>query len=520
MDVNERNSTGALMTTSLLDWALYYQKIGLSIIPVKEKIPLIAWKEFQTRKANEEEIRNWWKQFPEADIGMVTGSITNRLVLDIDGESAYRDVEKLGIPITAQVRTKRGVQFHFQFPGVLSEQKTTLAGLLPSVDVRGEGGYTKLPPSSFSDKSGRYEWVNQDKVADCPDWLIKLLNKPKEENFQSKESDWIAETLNNLKDGTKHDDLVAILGRLRHDNYTPQTAFAFISPYFKDMGVSDEDIWERIDSVWGLYPSKEEKPVESRSLALLDSGTLVKNYSRPPSYLVPGLIPKATRTIFSGWQGRGKSFSTTDLVIEISRKKGDGKWLGEFPVSKGPVIYVDNENGKNLVSYRLDQLLKPKGIRATDLDLHWVLEQHFKMTTPKDYQWLMEQVETIKPVLVVIDSLASAHNMDEDASKDMRILFDDMFAPFCEKYNCGILVIDHENKGTPGVALSAGKRRRGSGAKTDAADQGIALNEKDGIVFIEQDKARYARRHAPFAIEIDSSPGYGASVKFKGYLNV
>jgi hypothetical protein len=118
---------------------------------------------------------------------------------------------------------------------------------------------------------------------------------------------------------------------------------------------------------------------------------------------------------------------------------------------------------------------------------------------------------------VVVDSLASAHNLDENESKSMRVLFDDIIAPFCEEFNCGFLAIDHERKDVMGQESSGGKRLRGSGAKGDAVDTLICLNERDGVVFFEQSKNRYGRREKPFSIVMEEVSN-GLIIRHGGYL--
>ena len=51
---------------SFLEEALSYRKQGYSVIPLtpRKKLPLghLQWKEYQTRRASDEEIREWWGQ--------------------------------------------------------------------------------------------------------------------------------------------------------------------------------------------------------------------------------------------------------------------------------------------------------------------------------------------------------------------------------------------------------------------------------------------------------------------------
>src|ERR1041385_5387025 len=62
----------------------YATDSGFSVIPVDavSKKPLLEWKEFQTRKASVEEIESWWKKWPEAGVGIVTGAISGITVVD------------------------------------------------------------------------------------------------------------------------------------------------------------------------------------------------------------------------------------------------------------------------------------------------------------------------------------------------------------------------------------------------------------------------------------------------------
>jgi RecA-family ATPase len=274
-----------------------------------------------------------------------------------------------------------------------------------------------------------------------------------------------------------------------------------------------KDLQERFKK--GEYDSKYL--LEAKSFKLITAEEVIANYSNRIDYLVDGLIPVGTSVIFGGWQGLGKTFVATDLVIEIARKKGSGRWLDSFSTKHGPVIYIDNEMGGNLTSYRLKQLLGPKGLTPTDLDLHYSVRNRVKLTAEKQYSKLIKEISQIHPLLVVVDSFASCHTLDENQSRDMRHFFDDLIAPICDQFKCAIMLIDHEGKGIAGIHQYGSKRLRGSGAKGDAADQIISLDWQDNQLLFEHSKARYQRRHDPFKIEIQDVVG-GIKVVNAGYI--
>ncbi len=514
----------------MLQWALYYQKMGLSIIPVREKIPLIKWAKYQKEKASEEEIKQWWLQWPNADIGMVTGKASKRLVLDVDGSEGTIFCSGKGIDLikSPKVKTKKGYQIHFSLPEI--QAKTTLAALEKEIDTRGEGGYVKLPPSQFSDGSGCYEWETEmnTPLAECPKWLIDLLIKNSEvpnnnSQIENKES-WLEDILDGVGEGERHQALVKLAGYY-YNCMNPEVAAQHLRkwnkknrPPYKEKELEEQiiDFTQRFTK--GEYSSQYIEQLKQESIIIPLSATeVVKKFANRIEYLVEGLIPMASSVIFSGYQGLGKTFVATDLIIEVARSKGDGKWLDTFKTRHGPVLFIDNEIGGNLTSYRLRQMLAPKGLTTNDLDLYYFIRNRIKVTNNVHYRKLRETIEKYKPILVVIDSFASAHTLDENSSKDMRYFFDELIAPLCDTYKCAVMLVDHETKGSVQYHQAGNKRLRGSGAKGDSVDQVISLDYQDGILLFEHSKARYQKKHQSFTLEIGDVQN-GIVVRNSGYI--
>lgn len=141
--------------------ALDYQRLGFSVIPVVpgQKKAAIEWKEFQNRIATLEEITEWSLQWPNANVGIVTGKISDLFVVDLDKYKPEYDpaieLEHFDCLNTPTVLSpKGGHHLYFKY----CEGVTIGAGVFPAVDVRGEGGYIIAPPSVNG--SGKpYEWV-------------------------------------------------------------------------------------------------------------------------------------------------------------------------------------------------------------------------------------------------------------------------------------------------------------------------------------------------------------------------
>lgn len=157
----------------------YMAQLGLSVIPVgRDKKPLIAWKEYQTRKPTQNEIDSWYEKWNDAGIGIVTGQVSNLLVVDIDEEAGKDALKQYGVDwqtIQAPVvHTSKGIHIYFRHAGLGNSTR-----IIPGVDTRGEGGYVIAPPSSNG--GGRaYVWdrgraITQVAPPEIPPELVRAL---------------------------------------------------------------------------------------------------------------------------------------------------------------------------------------------------------------------------------------------------------------------------------------------------------------------------------------------------------
>lgn len=169
------------MKNLMLDAARrYVNEYGFSVIPVTTngtKKPLIPWERYQNEKATDDELKKWFGTYDPANIGIVTGEISNDCVVDID---EYNDSIPAYIPThiyTPTVCTPRdGKHLHFSWPGfrVGNNQKK-----IPGVDFRGDGGYVVAPPSCNTNNT-KYTWIidpSQAPLAILPDGYMSLITE-------------------------------------------------------------------------------------------------------------------------------------------------------------------------------------------------------------------------------------------------------------------------------------------------------------------------------------------------------
>src|SRR2546426_439519 len=109
---------------SVLDSAINYRRRGLSVIPIKtkDKKPLIAWESYQKEPASEETIKHWFESWPNANVAIVTGAVSDVVVIDLDSAEAKEKIKALvpnyELSTVPRVRTGRGgYHLFFKHPG-------------------------------------------------------------------------------------------------------------------------------------------------------------------------------------------------------------------------------------------------------------------------------------------------------------------------------------------------------------------------------------------------------------------
>ena len=154
------------MPDQMLKGALWYRKeMNFSVIPVsEEKTPLIKWQKYQTEKPTVEQVQEWWSgKFKGANIGIVTGAISNLTVIDIDSDQGREALEEITPEalLTPTATTPGGGEHrYFRY----QEGITNAVKFLSDCDVRSEGGYIVAPPSSNG--RGHYAWVKGLSIVD------------------------------------------------------------------------------------------------------------------------------------------------------------------------------------------------------------------------------------------------------------------------------------------------------------------------------------------------------------------
>lgn len=194
--------TTTSLPSNLFPTAKWLVENGFSVIPVRRsnKKPLIRWKPFEDRIATHEEVKQWWHDFPDANVGIVTGKVSNIIVIDADSEDAKNNLEDFLLPdtfITPKVKSPNGWHYYFRY----AEGFRCGSNILEKVDIRTDGGYIIAPPS-MNGNGTNYSWVKGLKLGDLhpqkmPSALHDTLLQALESSSFSSSSSFIAKTVPN-----------------------------------------------------------------------------------------------------------------------------------------------------------------------------------------------------------------------------------------------------------------------------------------------------------------------------------
>lgn len=229
------------------------------------KRPLLpSWKKYCEILPTKEEVTNWFTENPDANIAIITGAVSNIVVMDLDSCDAERHAaEKGGFDGAPRVVTGRGSQVYLKRPNfpVSNSSNREL-----KIDMRGDGGYVVAPPSMHG--SGRqYKWMEDCSIfevdpVEFPEWVIDFVkNPPKKEMKETKPITEVKVSANEHAQKNDGNKFIDILRNGTSAGDRNQTAASLVGHLMKTVKDPNE-VWEIIN----LWNMKNTPPLDQREL--------------------------------------------------------------------------------------------------------------------------------------------------------------------------------------------------------------------------------------------------------------
>lgn len=458
----------------MLNWALRYARLGLSVIPIAErgKSPIIPWKEYQSRRASEEEIRSWYAKTANANIGIVMGTISGVAALDCDGVAGMQKANELKLMSPIVSMSANGGQHRwFKWQDGLASQ-TLWKGQNPheEVAIKSDRTLAILPPSVGAN-GRRYRWLKHFGKNCLPEFPANLISIPTLEvaAFKAKEEGWIAKALQEMKDGNIDNTFVSILGRMRSDGWRADDARALLSPHAIRVGAEEGHLEAKIENIWNRYEPKA-------SIIVNEESETVEEFLKeeePVKWIVPNLIADNSIGFCVGLPESAKTWLMMDLAISAATET---RWCELFaPTKSFKVLFIEQERFRGETKRRFKALLNAKGLNYRGCsNLHIKSDGSLKLDLEQSYNAFVRTLERIRPDMVIIDSLATAHTREENNRMEIQGVMEKV-KQLRKQFNCAFFFISHSNKyafqaakeGTePDVSLMAGSIALPAAAET------------------------------------------------------
>ena len=433
---------------------------------------------FKDATCDAEQIREWWKQWPDANVGIVTGTASGFVALDVDprheGNESLEQLElEFGkLPNGPCVRTGGGGEHRlFSHPGFAVNSKI---GLRPGLDFKGDGAYV-VGVGSNHVSGRRYLWEYRKKPSDIalppiPSWLLELLRDQKPAATQFEKS---------IPEGFRNTTLASLGGVMRRRGASPQAIEAALlednslrcHPPLEDVEVRSiaRSIGRYAPGDDGILSASSRNVEQAeRKLKFRTGKQIAEETPIDVPWIVPRWVVAGGITEIDGKIKLGKTTFITDMVYCVLNGL---PFLGQT-TSRTKVIYLTEQH---IVSFRA-AMKRANLLGYKDFSvLSWT--DTLGIPWPSVVSATIDECKKRKAALLIIDTLGQfsglagdSENNAGDALKALRPLQQ------AAKENIAVIIVRHERKSGGTVGDSG----RGSSAFSGAADIVMSVRRPEG----------------------------------------
>jgi hypothetical protein len=476
-----------------LEAALEYIQNGWSVFPIgaptpgtgdkkgRHGEPLIKWAHLQERLPTEEEVRSWFKTWPDANLAIITGRVSGLVVVDIDPRKG--GTTDRGLPSTGCVARTGGGGWHYFYaypPGASRVHNQVNGDDAPDPirrgrDVRGDGGYVIAPPSKHW-SGGSYSWQSLEPLAlgEPPGWSLSKPRDATDDNGRKER--WLTKLIEGgTKPGQRNDDLTRFAGYLASVGIPQDVGLAIARVWIRDQDspLHDGEVEVTVRSAYRTerrrnperYRKQQKKARTPRKLfQTLTLNQFMRKYGdQEIKWSVEDWLPESTVGFIASPPGGFKTWLTFDLGVSIASGR---PFLGKYPVREpGPVLIVQQEDfNAQTASRNALVIMKRMGLKAPKLELldegfldvplmpgdgelplHFHADRELRFDDPELMDALEDAVREIRPKLVICDPFYQLVTTDEymaKAAADMSRL-----KTLRDQYRTSFMMVHHTTKG-------------------------------------------------------------------------
>lgn len=373
---------------------------------------------------NEETIRNSWRDWPEANIGVKCGIDGNLTVLDIDGDVGRETLRSLElehgeIPETPIAITgSGGAHYYFAYePGFANAVR-----FAPGLDIRTEGG---LVIGVGSKTKHPYEWEAAFTLSDelpparMPHWLAEMIKGAGANGAGNKGKVIIPSNVGEMGESSGRNALLLRFGRsLKAQNMPAEAIRAALASVDSQFKVSlGAELALVTQNVLTLQDRPEFRPATTtpeqigkpetpegdviKALHLPDLYKMIDEWDRQP-WVWQGILPHSSLSLIVGKSETGKSTLIYALIYAVVMGL---KFFGRL-CEQGRVLYLAGDP--------MSEIVAGKTFRELGLEGNVVVVPDALVMHKDGIQQIRGIMANLKPNLVVGDTLAATVALDTD----------------------------------------------------------------------------------------------------------
>lgn len=456
-----------------LEAALLYESRGWSIIPVDnlspEKKPFVRWKEFQERRATPAEIQKWWRQWPTASVGIVTGRISDLVVVDIDPRHGGNPQPVLDSADTTMMVATGGGGWHlyYSYPGDV-ERLPCRVGIAEGVDIRADGGYAVLPPSVHHSGTP-YTWHKEGIPGELTPGMVSDIISSSTGNRVGKGGDpyWFSKLWKEgAPEGTRNDTVARMAGYMAKKGFPQDIVLEMLETWSvqTNTAINFKELHTTVDSVFKTKNRKDKTPLprlEGPNAPKIFDTILLNDYvdkygNTEEKWVVDGWLPEKTILFMVAAPESYKTWMLLDLAISVATGT---PFLGMYKVMEpAPVLVIQQEDFHGTVAERISVICHGKsitGVTAGDGDdftvkipskipVHFHPDRRLKFDDIAVMDKLEEMIAENGIKLVLIDPLYSATTTDDYMTKAVNDMW--RIKEIRDRYGCTFVIAHHTKK--------------------------------------------------------------------------
>lgn len=459
------------MTVS--EQAAEYVDSGWSVLPVRpeEKRPFMTnWLQYTKTRAPKAMVESWFTNLAGAGVGVVTGKISNMVVLDVEHDCPFPIEDLLRKYPTQMIAKSGGGGWHlfYQYP-VNQSRVSNRVRIFEGADLRADGGFIVLPPTMHP-SGNRYEWIKRGPLGAFPVALLDLQAQPRVQG-----EGWITEALRGVSEGGRNDTCARLAGYFFKKGMNADIVEALLLDWNErnEPPLPVHEVRTTIKSIERSHAtggsqftqvqftddraSTTTPEQEQSSFSVMRMTDYVKGYGgEGVSWLVDDWLPDKSITFLVSPPESYKTWLLLDLAVSVA---AGVPFLGKFQVNNpGPTLIIQQEDSHAGLTDRLALIIEQKlnalpklgegewAVPAMpDIPVYVHPDRQLRFDNPKVLEEMEKQIAALKPKVIMIDPLysttATTDNYMADLANRMMVL-----KTWRDKYGCSFLIAHHSKK--------------------------------------------------------------------------